>query len=99
LEIGRGNQEYIAVDGLFPISVGGGHFFMTTFLAIYRGNTVSDAKMIAVSADPSLVSSVAERMLKDPRAIDPDDESDAAIVALSKGRRAALQLIAYGSSD
>ena len=28
---------------------------MPTFLAVYRGRTVAEARMVAVSADPSLV--------------------------------------------
>ena len=35
----------------------------TTFVAVYRGRTVSSAQLLAVSADPELVNYFAERLL------------------------------------
>ena len=42
---------------------------MTTFLALYRGETISGASLVAVSADQKLVQDFAERMITD----EPDD--------------------------
>ncbi len=39
---------------------------LTGFVALYRGDTVSAAKIIAVSANPELVENFAMRMLADP---------------------------------
>jgi hypothetical protein len=62
---------------------------MTTFLALYRGKTVSDARMVAVSADQDLVTFVATRLLEAPTA----DEDDPVVAQVEHGRRAALRLI------
>ena len=62
---------------------------MTTFLALYRGKTIADAKMVAVSADPELVAAVATRLLDTPH---PQGE-DPVVATLERGRRAALRLI------
>ena len=45
---------------------------MTTFLALYRGKTVADAKMVAVTADPCLVADVVNRLLAQPQEHDDD---------------------------
>jgi len=63
---------------------------MTTFLALYRGKTVAEAQMVAVSADPGLVALVAARLLDMPPA---DDTADPVVITLERGRRAALRLI------
>jgi hypothetical protein len=39
---------------------------LTSFLALYRGDTVSAAKIIAVSADPELVRDFGMRRLAEP---------------------------------
>jgi hypothetical protein len=62
---------------------------MTTFLALYRGKTVAEAKMVAVTADPVLVATVAAHLLDTPQ---PQGE-DPVIANLERGRRAALRLI------
>ncbi len=63
---------------------------MTTFLALYRGRTVADAKLIAVSADPAVVAQVVRRLLAS-RSVPTDDT---AVALVERGRRAALQVIA-----
>lgn len=60
----------------------------TTFVAIYRGQTVAEAKLIAVSADPLLVAEVSSKMLEKS-----DGSKDQVITALEGGRRSALNLI------
>ena len=61
----------------------------TSFVAIYRGPSVSSARLVAVSSDPSLVADVSARLLKDP---EPGD-ADPVAAHLDRGRRAALRLI------
>jgi hypothetical protein len=62
---------------------------MTTFLALYRGKTLAEAKMVAVTADPCLVADVVERLLHHP----PLDEDDPVVHAIEHGRVTALRLI------
>jgi hypothetical protein len=61
----------------------------TSFVAIYRGPTISAARLIAVSADPSLVAEVCDRLLTSP----PPDDPDSITAGIERGRRAALRLI------
>ncbi len=65
---------------------------MSTFIALYRGDTVTAARMVAVSADPQLVSEFAARLLTEP--IEPDDAADPVRTRLEEGRRRALRLVA-----
>ena len=62
---------------------------MTNFLALYRGDTIGAAKMVAVSADPRLVGDFAARLLERP----PEPEEDPVIAGIEEGRRKALRLI------
>jgi len=62
---------------------------MTTFLALYRGDSIAEAKLVAVSADPSLITFVVNQLL-DP---DPYPEADPVCGALEHGQRVALCLI------
>lgn len=39
---------------------------MTSFIALYRGKTVSGARIVALSADPQLVRDFAARLLESP---------------------------------
>ncbi len=66
---------------------------MTNFIALYRGDTVSSAKIIAVSADADLVADFAARMLHRP------EESDPVVRILDAGRQQALRLIAEEAED
>lgn len=61
---------------------------MNTLIAIYRGQTVADARLIAVTADPHLVTFVLERLLEED-----DPSADPASRALDIGRREALRTI------
>jgi hypothetical protein len=67
---------------------------MTTFLALYRGKTIADATMVAVTADPQLVAAVATHLLDtlQPQNVDP------VITSLDHGRRGALRLIRQETS-
>ena len=60
----------------------------TTFLALYRGESVAAAKLLALTAEPELVRDFAERMLAKPE----EQEPDAVLAELEHGRRGALEL-------
>lgn len=70
---------------------------MTSFLCLYRGHTISDAQIVALSVDPVLVGEFAARLLDaGGLALHGDDEEAAADPVLSQlhgGRRAALRVI------
>jgi hypothetical protein len=61
----------------------------TTFIAVYRGPTISSARLVTVSVDPALVADVVDRVLGEAEAAG-DDPVAGAIV---RGRRAALRAI------
>lgn len=62
---------------------------MTTFLVLYRGDSVGASKLIALTAEASLVADFAARMLQQPE----EREPDAVLQELERGRRRALQLV------
>lgn len=62
---------------------------MSTFLALYRGETVASAKLVAVSADPLTVAEFAARLLDQPVEVE-----DPVILSIERGRRQALRHIA-----
>jgi hypothetical protein len=64
---------------------------LTNFIALYRGETVASAKIIAVSADANLVADFAARMLHHHKR---ETEGDSVVRSLDAGRRQALRLIA-----
>lgn len=61
----------------------------TSFLALYRGESVSAAKLLALTADPGIVADFAARMLEEP----DDRDQDTVIREVERGRRRALQLV------
>lgn len=65
---------------------------MTTFVALYRGATVSEARILAVSTNTDLVSHVASCLLADPNI--SADVSDPVLHPVQQGRRQALRLVA-----
>jgi len=64
---------------------------LTNFIALYRGETVGSAKIIAVSADADLVADFAARLLQRQQ---EGVEGDPVVRRLDAGRRQALRLIA-----
>lgn len=64
-------------------------FSMATFVAIYRGETIAGARLIALSANPTLVAEVSARILQEHPAKDPDP----VVACVEQGRQAALRLI------
>lgn len=61
----------------------------TSFVALYRGQTISSATLIAVSSDAALVAAVADYLLHERS----KPERDAILASLERGRRDALRLI------
>ena len=64
---------------------------MATFLALYRGDTVSSAKLIAVEMDRALVREFAARMLDGE-----PEETDPVGCEIEHGKRRALELVRDG---
>lgn len=62
---------------------------MTTFLALYGGETVAGAKLLALTAEPGIVADFASRLLEEPQ----EREEDAATRELEQGRRNALRMV------
>lgn len=67
----------------------------TSFVALYRGKTVGSARLVAVSADPDLVASVAAHF--EGRAGRNDE--DRVLNEMDGGRRVALRLIHEEAAD
>jgi len=65
---------------------------MVSYIAVFRGRSVSNAQLIAVSADPQLVARVAGELLEDNTS--SAATQDPVINALNSGRRCALRLVA-----
>lgn len=66
---------------------------MTSFLALYRGESVPTAQLVTVCADPELVARFAREMLEDPDHELTRRTGDPAVDALRGGRREALELV------
>jgi hypothetical protein len=64
-----------------------------SFLALYRGESVSTAKLLAVSADSALVREFAARLLETSE----DNKPDPVVGELEEGRRRALRLVQGGA--
>lgn len=60
-----------------------------SFIALYRGETIGAAKLVATTADPETVRDFAERMLSVPE----EQEPDGVLRELERGRRQALRLV------
>ena len=63
---------------------------MTTFLALYRGDSVSSAKLLALTADHELVRDFAARLLNK---LIEEQNTDPVLEELERGRLRALQLV------
>ena len=62
---------------------------MTSFLALYRGDTITAAQIVAVTADPHLVSDFAARLLGQPS----EPSGDPVVVSIEEGKRKALEVV------
>jgi hypothetical protein len=65
---------------------------MASFLAVYRGASIGTAQLVAVTADPQLIATVAAELLTQ-RTGDASEAKDAALSALQSGRNRALELV------
>jgi len=63
---------------------------MATFLALYRGETISSAKLVAVTSDPIIVAEFAGCLLQDPA---ESDTADPVLLSIEQGRQQALRHI------
>lgn len=68
---------------------------MTSFLALYRGDSVATADLITLTADPEVVRDFADRMLSNP----PPRTGDPARDAIRGGRVRALELVRDDADD
>ena len=66
---------------------------MSSFLALYHGKSIGEARLVAVSADPDIVAGFAARLLQSP-APPGDDAGDPVLLSIERGRQRALRLIA-----
>jgi hypothetical protein len=62
---------------------------VASFIALYHGDTVSSAALVATTADPGVVRDFAKRMLS----VTEGQEPDAVLRELDLGRRRALRLV------
>ena len=62
---------------------------MTSFLALYRGDTITAAQIVAVTADPHLVSDFAARLLGQPS----EPSGGPVVVSIEEGKRKALEVV------
>ena len=67
---------------------------MTSFLALYRGESIASARLVAVTAEPQLVRDFARRMLAKS-----EGQPDLVLSELEKGRRRALELVENGDDE
>jgi len=67
---------------------------LATFLALYRGDSVSAAKLLALSANPQVVSDFAARLLEETGR---EQYRDPVLKELEHGRQRALQLVKSGT--
>ena len=63
---------------------------MHTFIAVYRGETISEARLVTASSDPALVAEVVARLLSTELAERTDDP---VVARVADGRRQALRVI------
>jgi len=64
---------------------------MTSFVVLYRGRSLADARLVALTSDPQVVRTVARSTL-----VEQVTGGDAALDYLTRGRREALRIIASG---
>jgi hypothetical protein len=70
----------------------------TTFLAIYHGQTVSSAELLAVSSDPDLVQVIATKLALEVEST-AQQATDPLIRAKAQGRATVLRLISQEPPD
>jgi hypothetical protein len=69
---------------MFPKGV-----LLTTFLALYHGNTVNSSELLALTADRRIVEDFAARLLGQPS----EPPKSPVVVPIEEGRRKALEVV------
>ena len=69
---------------------------MISFLALYRGDQLQTAELVAVTADPEITSQVAEQLLGKDRSRLTELSGDPVLEGLHSGRARALELMSEG---
>ena len=59
-----------------------------SFLTLYRGRTLEDAQLVAISTSKEIIKDFAERLLNER-----DDEPDPALNEIRQGKQNALRII------
>ena len=67
---------------------------MTTFVALYRGQIITEARLVAVSADPSFVAEVSSRILQ----VQSDESPDPVIARVDHGKARSAETDQAGSN-
>ena len=62
---------------------------MTTFLALYHGNTVNSSEILALTADRHIVEDFAARLLGEP----PEPPTNPVVSSIEEGRRRTLEVV------
>ena len=62
---------------------------MVSFLALYRGRSVGEAEIVAVSTDPELVGRFADELLDEP----PPSSDDPVVSAIREAERRGLRVV------
>jgi hypothetical protein len=62
---------------------------VTTFLALYHGDTVNASELIAITADRRIVEDFAARLLGEPS----EPSEDPVVVRIEESRRKALEVV------
>jgi len=61
---------------------------MVSFLALYRGRTLDDAQLVAISTNDRIIKDFANRLLNER-----NDEPDPVLNEIRQGKRRALRII------
>ncbi len=71
---------------------------MVSFLALYRGDSIGTAELVAVTTNQRLIATIATELLsgRDEEQFDADDP---AVAAVKRGRRRALELVRHEATD
>lgn len=63
-----------------------------SFLALYRGESISSARLVAVASDAEIVREFAGKLLTEPE----ESDTDPVAIEIERGKRRALQVVRDG---
>ena len=69
---------------------------MTSIVALFRGDRLKTADLVAVTADSDITRWVAEKILNQARSKPPEHPEDPVLEGLHSGRARALELMSEG---